>query len=656
MSGRNRTTFSTGAAEMLAVAMIGAAFLGPAAAAEKSPVLPPEASTEIGNPLGEVDGEDLSKLLPLLLTSSERKELARQLEATIRRGDMKDAETRLNTAIDMGTLAIVLIDRLKDPSLLPALQKLGIRGDDSSSSPPGAAPAPAGAPAEALDSSRLRELQEALEREKTRGLDLAHQLASLQQEYDAATSRQASDAASAESRIADLQASLQQAQERSETAARQLASVQEELRSVQALREQDAASATSRVTELQASLDQEKARGDSSAQQLASLQEQYRALQAQQPGDADAARKISELQNAVQQEREDRDAAARQLASVQEELRSVQTLKDKDAEAATSRIAEMQQSLAQEKARGDTASQQLASLQEQYRGLQAQQKDQSQTARKVADLQASLQQAQERSETAARQLAGVQEELRSVQAVKEKDAAAATSRITEMQETLAREKVRGDAVTRELADAIDLIDELRTARERLSQGPAPLMLRLETDRTEPPLAPASSDPSPPAVQSTSVTGTITPPSDRASAAREIASALPLSELDLAAPASPAQGAQSQFAALPHADQAKPAPKAEQPPASTSADDRLLARADELIRRGDVSGARLLLERSMEDGNARAAFRLAETFDPTVLSRLGVLGIRGDVAKARALYERARSLGIAQAAERMEALK
>jgi TPR repeat protein len=94
----------------------------------------------------------------------------------------------------------------------------------------------------------------------------------------------------------------------------------------------------------------------------------------------------------------------------------------------------------------------------------------------------------------------------------------------------------------------------------------------------------------------------------------------------------------------------------EPPAPAKPEDRLLARADELFSKGDVSGARLLLERSMEAGNARAAFRLAETFDPQVLSKIGAFGIRGDAAKARELYGRARALGIAQAAERIDALK
>jgi len=88
----------------------------------------------------------------------------------------------------------------------------------------------------------------------------------------------------------------------------------------------------------------------------------------------------------------------------------------------------------------------------------------------------------------------------------------------------------------------------------------------------------------------------------------------------------------------------------------ASEDRLVARADTLLRAGDVSGARLLLERSMESGNARAAFLLAETFDPHFLSKLGALGIRSDAAKARELYARARAMGITQADERMQALR
>jgi TPR repeat protein len=90
------------------------------------------------------------------------------------------------------------------------------------------------------------------------------------------------------------------------------------------------------------------------------------------------------------------------------------------------------------------------------------------------------------------------------------------------------------------------------------------------------------------------------------------------------------------------------------PAKT--DDRLVSRGEELLRKGDVSGARLVLERALANGHARAAFLLAETFDPNMLSKLGALGLKGDAAKARELYTQAQTLGMVQARERLEALR
>jgi TPR repeat protein len=75
-----------------------------------------------------------------------------------------------------------------------------------------------------------------------------------------------------------------------------------------------------------------------------------------------------------------------------------------------------------------------------------------------------------------------------------------------------------------------------------------------------------------------------------------------------------------------------------------------------LRKGDVSGARLLLERALDNGNPRAAFLMGETFDPNVLNKLRVLGIRGDASKAREFYAQALALGMVEARARMEALK
>jgi hypothetical protein len=89
----------------------------------------------------------------------------------------------------------------------------------------------------------------------------------------------------------------------------------------------------------------------------------------------------------------------------------------------------------------------------------------------------------------------------------------------------------------------------------------------------------------------------------------------------------------------------------------SADEqRLLARANALLRQAEISSARPLLERALERGSARAAFMLAETYDARVLQSWRVRGISGDPAKARELYERAQAGGIEDAKERIRTLQ
>ncbi|GJD52636.1 hypothetical protein OPKNFCMD_5402 [Methylobacterium crusticola] len=79
-----------------------------------------------------------------------------------------------------------------------------------------------------------------------------------------------------------------------------------------------------------------------------------------------------------------------------------------------------------------------------------------------------------------------------------------------------------------------------------------------------------------------------------------------------------------------------------PPAAVD-EDRLLARVGLLLRHGDISGARLLLQHAMRAGSARATVLLAETYDPARLTALQVRGLQGDPAKAGELYRRAQQL-------------
>jgi hypothetical protein len=66
----------------------------------------------------------------------------------------------------------------------------------------------------------------------------------------------------------------------------------------------------------------------------------------------------------------------------------------------------------------------------------------------------------------------------------------------------------------------------------------------------------------------------------------------------------------------------------------------LKRARELIRIGDIAGARLVLERGTASNHAGTLFALAQTYDPLELERWRVVGPKADSNRAKHLYERA----------------
>jgi hypothetical protein len=83
---------------------------------------------------------------------------------------------------------------------------------------------------------------------------------------------------------------------------------------------------------------------------------------------------------------------------------------------------------------------------------------------------------------------------------------------------------------------------------------------------------------------------------------------------------------------------------------------LLARGDWLFATGDVASARLLYERAADAGVARAAVRLAETFDPVSSGLPHLRGLRGDSGTAVFWYRRARDLGATGVASRLKSLE
>lgn len=74
---------------------------------------------------------------------------------------------------------------------------------------------------------------------------------------------------------------------------------------------------------------------------------------------------------------------------------------------------------------------------------------------------------------------------------------------------------------------------------------------------------------------------------------------------------------------------------------------LLARGDTLLREGDVSGARLLLEYAAQRGSKKAMLKLGNSYDPQHLAKLGVRGVLPNEEKATFWYDRASGSGAAQ---------
>ena len=83
---------------------------------------------------------------------------------------------------------------------------------------------------------------------------------------------------------------------------------------------------------------------------------------------------------------------------------------------------------------------------------------------------------------------------------------------------------------------------------------------------------------------------------------------------------------------------------------------LLKRAKSLLAIGDITSARLLLERAADAQEAEAALMLAGTFDPQVLGSQDLRSVTPDPAAAKVWYQKAAQLGSADAKRRLGQLQ
>ncbi|MET0569702.1 MAG: hypothetical protein ABWZ74_11540 [Hyphomicrobiaceae bacterium] len=84
-------------------------------------------------------------------------------------------------------------------------------------------------------------------------------------------------------------------------------------------------------------------------------------------------------------------------------------------------------------------------------------------------------------------------------------------------------------------------------------------------------------------------------------------------------------------------------------------EELLSRAQGFITDGNMARAREILSDSALANNPKAAFALAETFDPNILAATGAQGARAEVERARMLYSKALAGGVIAAKRRLDAL-
>jgi hypothetical protein len=85
-------------------------------------------------------------------------------------------------------------------------------------------------------------------------------------------------------------------------------------------------------------------------------------------------------------------------------------------------------------------------------------------------------------------------------------------------------------------------------------------------------------------------------------------------------------------------------------------DPVVSRCITLLQEGNIRGARILLERAAQKGNAMAYYVLAQTFDSLALQQWPVGNAKGEPRKAKELYARALERGVEEARAAMAALE
>jgi hypothetical protein len=510
----------------------------------------------------------------------------------------------------------------------------------------------------AAEAARSKQKQ-SLDQERGRADTLARELTALQAELDKARIVGLEAVQATEAEIKQKQA-LEQERGRADTLARELASLRAELDAARVAGSQAVQAREAEIKQKQA-LEQERSRADTLARELASLRAELDAArvagsQAVQAREAESKQKQA-LEQELKQERASAEGLARELTSLRAEPNTAWTVGPEVAQAAAAEAEQKQalkRDLEQERARAEVLTRELISLRSDLDTARAAGLETVRTA-EAAKIEQKLAFGKERdkTETLARELASARKEA------EERSArlAGAHAEVLQVSETnralaaekklaLASERDRADALTRDLTS---VRNELEASKKQIATLNTPLAVHSRepaVDSAQAPMAESSSRTiegkgrSPEQISGEAVAST---------SGRSSVSELPRPEAPSAAREAASDLVPKVAAGTERSTSANAAPP------SLVDEQRLLARANALLRQADISGARPLLQLALERGSARAAFMLAETYDARVLQSWRTSGISGDRTKARELYERAQAGGIEDAKERIETL-
>jgi hypothetical protein len=482
----------------------------------------------------------------------------------------------------------------------------------------------------AAQSAPACERKQALEHEQK--CDSAEVLAraftsSLREELDGL--RSATEAA----RIKQKQA-LEQERDRADTLARELTSLRAELDAARIAGSEAVQAAEAWIQQKQA-LEQERGRADTFARDLTSLRAELDAARIAVSEAVQAAEAERKQKQALEQERDRADTLARELTSLRAELDAARIAGAEPVQAAAAE-AEQKQALKQERDRAEALARELTTLRAELDTARAAGLEAARTAEAAKIGQAlAFGKERDKTETLARELASARKEAEARSAL----LAAAHAEMLQAKETntaIAAEQKRALATERDRADA--LTRELTSARNELKAGNWQIaaLNAFRALHSREPAVDSSQERMAESFSRTIEGKGRSPEQISVEAVASTSGRSSDSELPRPEPQSTAREAASSRSLLD--------------------EQRLLARANALLRQADISGARLLLEHALERGSARAAFMLAETYDARVLQSWRARGISGDLAKARELYERAQAGGIEDAKERIETLK